>query len=68
MRSICRVVDCSYDAVDKLLKDAGIVCAEFHDRAVRGVKSQRVLCDEVWSFVRASGRAARAAAKEAWPV
>jgi IS1 family transposase len=53
MRSICRVVDCSYDAVDKLLRDAGAACAEFHDHAVRGVKSQRVQCDEIWSFVHA---------------
>jgi len=56
MRSICRVVDCSYDAVDKLLRDAGTACAEFHDRAVRGVKSQRVQCDEIWSFIHAKAK------------
>jgi IS1 family transposase len=50
MRSISRVVDCSFDAIDKLLRDAGAACAEFHDRAVRGVKSRRVQCDEIWSF------------------
>jgi IS1 family transposase len=32
------------------------VCAEFHDRAVRGVKSQRVQCDEVWSFCYAKAK------------
>src|SRR6266496_79500 len=56
MRSICRVADCSYDAVDKLLRDAGAACAEFNDRAVRGVKSQRVQCDEVWSFCYAKAK------------
>src|SRR6202045_660127 len=56
MRSICRVIDCSYDAVDKLLRDAGVACAEFHDRTVRGVKSQRVQCDEIWSFVHAKAK------------
>lgn len=56
MRSICRIVDCSYDAVDKLLRDAGMACAEFHDQAVRGVKSQRVQCDEVWSFCYAKAK------------
>jgi IS1 family transposase len=50
MRSISRVVDCSFDAIDKLLRDAGAACAEFHDRAVRDVKSQRIQCDEIWSF------------------
>ena len=50
MRSISRVVDVSYPAIDKLLRDAGAACAEFHDHAVRGVKSERVQCDEIWSF------------------
>jgi hypothetical protein len=56
MRSICRVVDCSYDAVDKLLRNAGMASAEFHDRTVRGVKSQHVQCDEIWSFVHAKAK------------
>ncbi len=53
MRSVSRVLDVSFDAVDKLLKDAGAACAEFHDHAVRNVKSQRIQCDEIWSFVHA---------------
>jgi IS1 family transposase len=42
--------------VDKLLRDAGSACAGFHDRAVRGVKSRRVQCDEVWSFCYAKAK------------
>ena len=53
MRSVSRVLDVSFDAVDRLLKDAGAACEEFHDRTVRGVRSQRVQCDEIWSFVHA---------------
>src|SRR6478672_1464345 len=53
MRSVSRVLDVSFDAVDKLLKDAGAACNEFHDRTARGVRSQRVQCDEIWSFVHA---------------
>src|ERR1700674_969596 len=56
MRSISRVVDVSFNTIDKLLQDAGAACAEFHDRAVRGVKSQRVQCDEIWSFVHAKAK------------
>jgi hypothetical protein len=52
MRSISRVADVSFNTIVKLLVDAGVACAEFHDRAVRNVKSQRVQCDEIWSFVR----------------
>jgi IS1 family transposase len=40
----------SKDAVLKLIGDMGTACAEFHDRAVRGVRSRRVQCDEVWSY------------------
>lgn len=53
MRSVARVVDVSFNTVEKLLQDAGAACEEFHDRTVRGVRSQRVQCDEIWSFVHA---------------
>ena len=56
MRSISRVVDVSFNTIDKLLSDAGTACIEFHDRAVRNVKSQRVQCDEIWSFVHAKAK------------
>jgi IS1 family transposase len=56
MRAVARSEDVSFNTVDKLLQDAGAACAEFHDRAVRGVKSQRVQCDEIWSFCYAKAR------------
>jgi IS1 family transposase len=71
MRSISRVLDCSFDAVDKLLRDAGTVCSDFHNTNVRGVNSQRVQCDEIWSFVHAKEknvRSAKAAPKDAGDV
>jgi hypothetical protein len=43
----------SINTVSKLLVDAGRVCAEFHDEQVRGVKSNRVQVDEIWSFTYA---------------
>ena len=61
MRSISRIEDVSFNTIDKLLQDAGAACAEFHDRAVRGVKSQRVQCDEIWSFVHAKAKNVRTA-------
>src|SRR5262249_32725452 len=36
--------------VTKLLVDAGSACAQFHYDNVRGVRSKRVQCDEIWSF------------------
>jgi IS1 family transposase len=56
MRSISRVADVSFNTNAKLLGDAGLACIEFHDRAVRNVKSQRVQCDEIWSFVHAKAK------------
>jgi IS1 family transposase len=66
MRSISRVADVSFNTIDKLLRDAGTACIEFHDRAVQNVKSQRVQCDEIWSFVHAKAKNV-AAAKAAPP-
>src|SRR5712671_5759026 len=51
MRSIERIVGCSINTVDKLLRDAGEVALAYHDEHVRSVKATRVQCDEVWSFV-----------------
>jgi IS1 family transposase len=50
MRSISRVVDVSINTVTKLLIDAGTACAQYHFDHVRGLKTKRVQCDEVWSF------------------
>jgi IS1 family transposase len=50
MRAVSRLADVSINTVSKLLVDAGLVCAAFHDETVRGVKSRRVQADEIWSF------------------
>lgn len=56
MRSVERIVGSSINTVDKLLRDAGEVALGYHDEHVRGVKSQRVQCDEIWSFVHAKAK------------
>jgi IS1 family transposase len=61
MRSISRVCDVSINTVTKLLVDAGKVCADFHDGAVRNVKAQRIQCDEIWSFSYAKAKNVRTA-------
>ena len=50
MRSTSRLAKVSINTVTKLLVDAGEACAAYHDEVVRGVKSKRVECDEIWSF------------------
>ncbi len=69
MRSISRVVGVSINTVTKLLVDAGFACAEYHDNAVRDVKSERIQCDEIWSFCYAKQKNApqgKEGAGDAW--
>lgn len=50
MRSISRATGVSINTVTKLMIDAGLACAEYHDKMVRNVKASRIQCDEIWSF------------------
>ncbi len=56
MRSISRVADVSFNTVAKLLQDAGLAYAAYHEATVRNVEAQRVQCDEIWSFCYAKAR------------
>ncbi len=50
IRATCRLTGACKDAVLKLVRDMGTACVAFHNSTVRGVRVQRVQCDEVWSF------------------
>lgn len=56
MRSISRVADVSINTVAKILNEAGAACEAFHDEKVRSVRSKRIQCDEIWSFVYAKAK------------
>jgi IS1 family transposase len=56
MRSVSRVCDVSINTVAKLLDETGKASLAFHDERVRGLKSKRVQCDEIWSFVYAKNK------------
>jgi len=72
MRSISRVTGVSINTVSKLLVDAGMACAAFHDVTVRGITSKAVQCDEIWAFSYAKqknvkfAKAAPEAAGDVW--
>ena len=53
IRATSRMMDVSKPTILKLLADMGKVCAAYHYENVRGLKSKRVQCDEIWSFVGA---------------
>ncbi len=53
INATCRMTGVSKPTVLKLLFDLGQACYAYHDQHVRGLKSKRVQCDEIWSFVGA---------------
>src|SRR5260370_6204475 len=50
IRATSRMTGVAKGTILTLLEKIGTACAEFHDRAVRGVKSHRIQCDEIWQF------------------
>src|SRR5262245_18119975 len=53
IRAVTRLTGASKNTVTKLMIDAGMACADYHDGAVRNLKTRRVQCDEIWSFTYA---------------
>jgi IS1 family transposase len=51
INSIVRMTGVSKVTILKLLKDAGIACADYQDRTLRNLKCKRVQVDEIWQFV-----------------
>ena len=64
LRATSIIADVSINTVTKLLVDTGKACQKFHDDKVVGIKSKRVQCDEIWSFVYAKEKNTPLEAKE----
>ena len=56
IRATGRMTGVAKGTILTLLENVGTACAEFHDRAVRNVRSRRVQCDEIWQFCYAKQR------------
>ena len=56
LRATARITDTSINTVTRLLVEAGNACAEYHDQAVRHVRSKRVQVDEIWTFTYAKDK------------
>jgi len=50
IRATVRLTGVAKGTILRLLEDIGQACAQFHNYAVRGVKSKRIQCDEIWQF------------------
>ena len=72
IRATARTADVSKNTVTKLLIDAGKACADYQDKALRGLPCKRVQVDEIWSFVHckqknvANAKAAPEGAGDVW--
>ena len=53
LRATSRIADVSINTVTKLLVSVGEACIKFHNEKVVNVKTRRIQCDEIWSFVYA---------------
>jgi IS1 family transposase len=53
LRAATRLADVSINTVTKLLLDVGAACEEYQDKTIRGLKTKRIQCDEIWAFVYA---------------
>ncbi len=53
LRATARITGVARMTIEKLLRELGAACTRFHDTTVRGLKTQRVQADEIWSFVGA---------------
>lgn len=54
--STCRITRADKKTVLRLLAAVGHACSDFQDRTFRNLKSKRIQCDEIWSFVGCKAR------------
>jgi len=65
MRAISRMTGASKNTIVKLLEDAGEAFSEYQDRTLRNLTCKRVQVDEIWAFVYAKAKTAKAAPEDA---
>lgn len=64
IRATSRITGASKLTVSRLLVSAGAACQRFHDEKVVSIKSKRIQCDEIWSFVFSKEKNTSAEMKE----
>ena len=50
IRSTARITGTAINTVITILKQAGIACLKYQDKCLRNLATQRIECDEIWSF------------------
>src|SRR3990167_5505485 len=50
IRSTARITDTAINTVVKLLREVGSACLDYQDKVMHNLSSQKLQCDEIWSF------------------
>lgn len=66
IRSISRIADVSKNTVAKMVRDAGIACAEYQDRMLVDLPCTKIECDKIWSFCYAKKKNGPPEAGDVW--
>lgn len=56
IRSTARITDTAINTVVKLLREVGVACLDYQDKAMHNIPSKKLQCDEIWSFVYAKAK------------
>lgn len=66
VRATVRLTGIAKNTIAKLLVELGAACWKFQDEKIRGIKSKRVQCDEIWSFAGAKAKNVPEAKEDEW--
>src|SRR5579871_15314 len=67
VRATSRLTGVAKGTILRLLAEVGTACADYHDRTVRNLRTQRVQADEIWSFCYAKDKNVTPAIRETNP-
>ena len=56
IRSTARITGTAINTVVKLLRQVGVACLDYQDKAMRNLTCNKLQCDEIWSFVYAKDK------------
>jgi IS1 family transposase len=56
IRATVRMTGASKNTIAKLIAELGDACAKYQDATIRNVRTKRVQCDEIWSFIGAKDK------------
>ena len=59
IRATVRMTGIAKNTIVKLIAELGGACSQYQDETIRNIRSKRVQCDEIWSFVGAKKRTRR---------